>query len=198
MMKYFTLLILLFVLAMPAFAQDATAEVTVETMPVEIVATSAPAENSGNDTVINVGTPATDGDTTESYVTSFLIGGALLLFVFFGSFAIYFVSQLVPPGIAKELVETGMKAGFQMALNRAETTKTNLDDDIYTALAKIPGLEVTKGEDGHYVVKQRLATATPYGSHPNGTPISGYTSTDTRDVGGSKPANSGAFPPSGN
>jgi hypothetical protein len=58
-MKYLSLfIVLLFIGVLPVMGQDATPESTVDPMPVEIVATSAPVEGSGNDTVINVGTPA--------------------------------------------------------------------------------------------------------------------------------------------
>lgn len=158
MKRLLFMLFVLFIMALPTLAQDATAEVTVEANPFEIIPTTVPApaeEGNGNNTVINVGTPVNEGGNAEDYVTEFLIGIALLAVVVFGSFAIYLVSQLVPAGIAKELVETGVRAGFQMALNRAETTTTDIDDRVYTALAGIPGLEVSKDINGHYVVKSR-------------------------------------------
>jgi hypothetical protein len=60
-----SILACLLILSIPVLGQDATLESTVDPMPVEIVATSAPVEGSGNDTVINVGTPV----ETETPVT---------------------------------------------------------------------------------------------------------------------------------
>lgn len=56
-------IVLLFVGVLPVLGQEATAESTVPVMPVEIVATSAPIGDTGNDTVINVGTPAETPET---------------------------------------------------------------------------------------------------------------------------------------
>lgn len=160
-MKHLILfLLVMMALVLPTAAQDATAEVEPTNQDVEVVsgegAEVVATEAADNGTTVIVNQPATeDSDSNDDYVTSFLIGGLLLIVVFFSGFAITIVSQLVPAGAAKELIETGVKTGFQMALNNAASTKTTIDDDVYTALAKVRGLDVTKDASGNYVVTLR-------------------------------------------
>lgn len=162
----FVILFFVVAFARPVYAQEPTAEATVETMPIEVIATSAPVEDSGNDTIVNVGTPAPEDREAEDNVTSLVIGAALLVVVIFSGFALTIVSQLVPAGVAKELLDSGIKAGYQMALNRAALTPGTIDDQVYTALAGIQGLEVTRDAAGQFIVKQRAADPNAFISTP--------------------------------
>jgi hypothetical protein len=157
MKKFLVLLFLLFV-CIPVFSQDVPAEPTNQVVDVidgtgegDTVTCEAGATCNVNETE---DPPATENEVQDNTV-SVLIGVVMLAVLFFGGFALYFVSQLVPGGVAKELFDAGVKAGYQMALSRAESTKTTLDDQVYSALANVQGLDVTKDADGHYVVKLR-------------------------------------------
>jgi hypothetical protein len=157
-MKHLIVLVFLLIVCIPAFAQDVPAEPTNQVVDVidgtgegDTVTCEAGATCNVNETD---DPPASENEVQDNTV-SVLIGVVMLAVLFFGGFALYFVSQLVPGGVAKELFDAGVKAGYQMALSRAESTKTTLDDQVYSALANVQGLDVTKDADGHYVVKLR-------------------------------------------
>jgi hypothetical protein len=159
-MKHLLALVFLLFVLVPVMAQDATEAATVEANPVTVI----DGTGEGDTVTCEAGAtcnvnetedpPATENEVQDNTV-SVLIGVVMLAVLFFGGFALYFVSQLVPGGVAKELFDAGVKAGYQMALSRAESTKTTLDDQVYSALANVQGLDVTKDADGHYVVKLR-------------------------------------------
>lgn len=160
-MRYlFAFVVLFFVAAFarPVYAQEPTAEATVDAGQVTVI-------DGQGDTNITVETPAPASDV-EDNVTSLVIGAALLVVVIFSGFALTIVSQLVPAGVAKELLDSGIKAGYQMALNRAALTPGTIDDQVYTALAGIQGLEVTRDAAGQFIVKQRAADPSAFISTP--------------------------------
>jgi hypothetical protein len=159
-----TLFVLLFVLALPVFAQDGTSEAapvaTVESGSVVIVSgdgESSVVENAQDGTVIV--TPREDNPI--NYVIVVIAGVVIVAVLIFGGVIVGYVSKLVPPETANSIYQSGVRMGLQLALNNAAQTPTPYDNEFFEGLAQTRGFEVIKHADGHYEV--RTPTAKPSG-----------------------------------
>jgi hypothetical protein len=65
-----------------------------------------------------------------------------------------FLAKLVPPETASAIYASGVRFGFQIALNQASQTPTPLDDEFFEEMARLRGLQVVKRADGSYEVTQ--------------------------------------------
>lgn len=157
--KRILLVALLLLLAVPAMAQDSTAEpaatqevaVTVEpVVAVDTVAT-VPIEPVVDAPVVSdiPEAPPSQNDDIQQ----------LVIFGLFGLVAIFQISQVwlarllsrfLPPEVAQMLVNTGAEWALKASLNQAAKTTSTDDDDYFMAVAKQRGLTVTRNADGTY------------------------------------------------
>lgn len=193
----FVLLFFGVILARPTYAQDATLEVsteatanvTVEANPVMIIITPTPDTALATPTAIptdtgdvNITVNQTGGETPTgnetptapidplSYIFVVLAGILVIAGGIYSRGIISLVATLVPPETATSIYQSGVRIGFQMALERAAQTPTLADDEFFTELAKTRGLLVIKSQnpDGTFsYTVSALPTPTTPSAAPN-------------------------------
>jgi hypothetical protein len=164
-MKHLLALVFLLFVLVPVMAQDVPAEPTNQVVDV--------IDGTGEGDTVTCEAGATcnvedgNGLTADTPINDILGIGlvvvlALLLTVVlvFGPQLVKLLSTLVPPETAASIYESGVRFGYQIALNRAHATPNPLDDEFFLAGAKARGYTVTTLPDGSYVVEPPKFTST--------------------------------------
>lgn len=179
MKKYLLLIALLILCIVPVMGQDATAAATVEAMPVVIVDGEAPAtvDNSPLGILLTVGVMIVGAITAISL--GLQVAGNRAQTAANNPLEIAVIEKAyesIPPAVLTAVVEP-----LKAALERSDKALQSVLDLLNKAGDKVPEAS-----------KSKLAPYPPAA----GTPLeTDFISTSTTDVGGSKAANTGAFPP---
>ena len=83
-------------------------------------------------------------------VLGLLLVGAMI----YSSTITRYLATLVPPETASAIYASGVRFGLQVALNQAAQTPSPLDDEFFSEMARLRGLQVTRRIDGTYEVTQ--------------------------------------------
>jgi len=114
----FILALFLGLIAVPAFAQDATTAATL------------------------------DASKLWNYFIVVVMAVLLVAFLVFGRYIIRLLTKLVPIETASSIYASGVRLGFEIALNQAAQTTSPLDDEFFEEMARLRGLKVTVNKDG--------------------------------------------------
>lgn len=90
-----------------------------------------------------------------------VMGALLTGAMAYSSYIMRFLAKLVPPETASAIYASGVRFGLQVALNHAAQTPSPLDDEFFTEMARLRGLQVVRRIDGTYEVTQNLAPTPP-------------------------------------
>lgn len=109
--------------------------------------------------------PSDAAANTLSYVIVVVLAVLLVGAMIFGAYVTGWLAKLVPPETAASIYQSGVRFGFQVALDKAAKTASPLDDEFFTELAQARGMSVEKivAPDGttQYVVKPPAALSVP-------------------------------------
>lgn len=104
--------------------------------------------------------PSDAATNTLSYVIVVVLAVLLVGAMIFGAYVTGWLAKLVPPETAASIYQSGVRFGFQVALDKAAKTASPLDDEFLTELARTRGMVVEKitAPDGtvQYVVKSAV------------------------------------------
>lgn len=161
-------LMILFVF-LPTRAQDATAEAALEAQPVSVVGEgTAPSITCQEGATCNLNEapgetlPVPTSSTTEILGIAGVIAIVIVLTIglVFGPQIIGYLSKLVPPETAASIYESGVRFGYQIALNQAASTANKYDDEFVLSQARGRGYTVTSMPDGSYHLEPPKFTTT--------------------------------------
>lgn len=139
--RFVLMVALLLMLGLVVQAQDNTSE----TAPTPVT-TAIPGNASGT-------TTSTPVDDTVNSIVLIVLAVLLSGSQVYGAYITRFLARLVPPETAQSLYESGVRFGYQTALNRAALTPSADDDEYYIKEARARGLEVVTLPAGGYQVK---------------------------------------------
>lgn len=101
-----------------------------------------------------IATSAFNASTILNYIVVIALAVLLVAALIFGGRIIPYLANLVPAETASSIYASGVRFGFQIALNRAAQTPSPLDDEFFEEMARTRGLQVIKRPDGSYDVIQ--------------------------------------------
>lgn len=88
--------------------------------------------------------PSDAAANTLSYVIVVVLAVLLVGAMIFGAYVTGWLAKLVPPETAASIYQSGVRFGFQVALDKAAKTASPLDDEFFTELARARGYAVEK------------------------------------------------------
>lgn len=153
------LVLLMLMLSLPVLAQDPTAEAT-DSTPVTVTT------GEGGNVDITVEAPETaepvarQQDPLNSLlviVLAVLLSGSQV----YGAYLTRLLSKFVPLETAQSIYQSGVRFGYETALNRAALTPNTDDDEYYIKEATARGYQVVKRTDGSYQVSVPAKSTAP-------------------------------------